>query len=218
LQQPLPGPAGAGTAGNAAAKSKGVAEVWPKQLTGVAAAALLRAGGPVLLRGTRLSACRLAPLQTASSVEPVATSHSAAPAAGALGAPQEDPLPSLWHAKTPAGAAAGPAAAASGAPWGAPVVASPTRCARFVRCDAAKNLPGSYYEVRAPDAEARALAGFGLREWRERWLAWGAHKLLLEVREGGKMTREGREWAALLCCHVLCHALLGFTVASQPGP
>jgi hypothetical protein len=63
---------------------------------------------------------------------------------------------------------------------GVTVLSSPARSARFMRCDAPKNLPGSYYEVRRPEREGRLLC-MPLGEWRRCWRRWSANKLLLKV-------------------------------------
>jgi hypothetical protein len=158
-----------------------VAEVWPKQLTGPAAAAALRSGRPVLLRGTRLSGCRLA------AAAPPAAREDAGGSPAHDDDDDDDALPSVWRrgdARDASGACTIGVTAAA-APPPAAVLASPAACARFMRCDAARNLPGSYYELRAPHAECRTLPGLGPRAWRERWRAWGAHALLLAVRGWG---------------------------------
>ena len=155
--------------------SPALTEVWPKELTGAAAAAALRRGGPVALRGTRLSACRLA----APAPAPAASGNGD-DAADDADDDDDGDLPSVWQAPSSAAEAAPPV-----------VLASPARRARFMRCDAAKNGPGSFYEVRRPaDHGGAPLAGVGALEWAHRCATASgagvgggagadAHKLLL---------------------------------------
>ncbi len=165
--------------GDDAPPSARVTEIWPKGLTsGAATAAALRRGGPVLLRGTKLSGCYLAP-------PPPAAAAAARPAKADAGAAEEETLPSRWQQQPkqpgPQGASSVGGGAAPRAPPAA-VLSSPARSGRFMRCDASKNAPGSCYELRRPERGGLELPGMGVEEWRRCWLSWAAHKLLLSVK------------------------------------
>jgi hypothetical protein len=91
-----------------------------------------------------------------------------------------------------------PQTAGSTSPLQLPVLCSPGDYNRFMSADASKNLLGSYYHVRKPEASTVQMT---FTHWLDCWQSWTTNRLLLQVRQQSAVETlqflSAKQWSAI---------------------